>query len=228
MLKVTLLDSSKKRNPADLFIAGFFEKEKISKELQTLEPGFSKILKTALEKGRFEGKFGQEFSLFHPENQEAQEVILIGLGQKKNYRHLCFRKTVGKIVQIAKSRKSSRVRVLLDSFAGNEVSLPQAAALLTETANLAIYDFDKYKSPKAENDSKPKLETVEALFFKKQLEASLQKSIQASLAIAEGILCARNLINEPGNIMSPQRSRARSRCRPCCRRLGCGRRSRAR
>lgn len=204
-MKIVLVPSTKKRNPADLFVAGFFEKDKISKELATLEPLFARSANSALAKKRFEGKFGETFASYHDDYRESLEAALWGLGQKKNYRHQCLRKAVGGIIHHAKRRKVRRLRILLDSFVGGEVKALNAAGIIAEISILAAYEFDKYKSKKEENGKAPSLETIEILTLKNQNEAPLQKAVRESLIIAEGTLRARDLINEPANIMNPQR-----------------------
>lgn len=205
MVKTVLVPSSKKRTPADLFVTGFFEKENLSKELTHLEPSFIKVAKQALQKGRFEGKYGQTFGSCQENNREAFEVSLFGLGQEKNYRHKCLRKAAGMLIQMAKSRRVKTLRVLADSFAGGEVKLNDVISAFGEMILLATYEFDKYKSKK-EGDKKPiRLETVELLFTKSQLQKSLEKNLEKAEIVAEGILRARDLINEPANVMNPQR-----------------------
>src|SRR3989338_3007036 len=174
--------SSPSRRPADLLVSGFFEKDKISHELERLEPEFSKQAKTALGKGRFEGKHSQHFSSFNPSFREASEAVLIGLGQKKNYREICFRKIAAQIVGIAKTRKARKVRVLLESFSGGGVSLAQAAYHLAETSRLAMYDFDKYKKKNEKDAPKTKLEALEILLTKRQLEVAVKKAVSQAEA----------------------------------------------
>ncbi|HXV28572.1 MAG TPA: M17 family peptidase N-terminal domain-containing protein, partial [bacterium] len=204
-MKIDLIPVSKTRTPADLFVVGLFEKEKLSKEAESLEPAFAKALKSAVDKGRFTGKFGQEFSSFRDDHREAPEIVLLGLGQKKNYKPACLRKTVGKMVQAARSRKSEKVRLFLDSFVSGNITYPLASEIIAETALLASYDFDKYKTKKDENEKKKKLETLEVLFLKKQFQENLLKSADRAQKIAQGVLLTRDLINEPANVMNPQR-----------------------
>lgn len=204
-MKIDLVHASKPRTPADLFVAGFFEKEKPSKELESLEPEFAKILKPVLASGRFEGKFAQEFSTYDTDHHEACEILLLGLGQKKNYKSTCMKKTVARIIQAAKGRKASRVRIFLDSFIGGEISFPAAAEIITETSSLASYRFDKYKTKKDKNGKAEKPPTLEILFLKKQLESVFDKALDRTQKITAGIVFARDLINEPANVMNPQR-----------------------
>ena len=220
-MKIVLLHAPSRRTPADLFIAGFFEKDKLTREIETLEPDFSRLAKSAVQKGRYTGKFDETFSSYHDRFREAPEIVLLGLGQAKNFRHLCLRKTVGKIIQIAKSKKISRVRVAFETFVGGEVKVANAAQIFGETAQLAAYDFDKYKSKKKENGKAPRLETFEILLIKKQNEKALESEIEKSRMVAEGTLLTRDLINEPGNVMNPQRLAGAARELANKKKIGC-------
>lgn len=205
-MKTVLTSLSAKRTPADIFVAGFFEKEKLDSKLASLEPSFFKLAKLALEKKRFEGTFSQTFSSYHPENREASEVILLGLGQKKNYKKTCFRKAAAQIAQLGKARKARRIRVLLESFAGGSVNFNEAVGILSEISSLALYEFNKYKTKKKDGNSKEtKPETIEILLTQQKASPPLTAQIEAARAVAEGINAARDLINEPANVMNPQK-----------------------
>ncbi len=201
-MKIVLISSDSKRKPADLFFAGYFEKGKLPKGLETLEPLFSKTAKTALVKGRFEGKYAQTLASFHPDYHEASEVVLFGLGQEKKYKKMCLRKAIGHLVRIAKEKKAERIRILAESFRGNKVKIEDIAAGAQEIGLLAAYEFDKYRTKKEDDGKRKKLEIVEILIAKKGSEGKLEKQIYESRAVAEGVLLTRDLINEPGNIMN--------------------------
>ncbi|MBI3316603.1 MAG: leucyl aminopeptidase [Candidatus Omnitrophica bacterium] len=207
-MKTVLSSISSKRSKADLFVVGYFEKGKLAKEVSQLEPEFAKQAAAVLSQGRFEGKHNQIFSNFNENSHEASEIVLIGLGQSKNYEPACLRKAVGKIVAVAKERKAAGVRILLDSFAGGKVNLSDAAGIFTEISSLAAYDFDKYKSRKEGKPKKNYPQAIDLLSAQKSQGKTLEKQIQIETAIAEGVLLARDLINEPGNIMNaPELSR---------------------
>ncbi|MBI3306616.1 MAG: leucyl aminopeptidase [Candidatus Omnitrophica bacterium] len=210
-MKIELLSVAQKRKPADIFVAGFFEKEKLAKEIESLEPQFAVAAKAALAKGRFEGKYAQNFSSFSSDYREAQEAVLFGLGQKKNHRKGCLRKATGQIIQLARARKAARVRIFLDSFVGGEPTLADGAAIISEISLLASYEFDKYKSKSEDQKKEKKLEIVEILFSKKQNESALRAATKKAQAIAQGVLLARTLINEPGNIMNAPELAARAK-----------------
>lgn len=201
-MSTSLISSSQTRKRADIYFIGHFEGSSLSHDLIKQEPSFFKNLKYALDQKKFRGKFGEIFSLVAEENKEATEIVAIGLGQKKNFKTECFRKTSGKIVQYSKHCKVAKVRVALESFLSPAVDAVAAAGLLTEIDILGLYDFDRYKSKK--EAVKPVRPAFEALIAKSSQIKQAQKNVDWSRAVAEGALIARDLINEPGNVMNPQ------------------------
>lgn len=202
-MEIVLELLNKKRTQSDLLVSGFFEKEKPAKPLQDLAPEFSALIESAVSKGRFEGKFSQVFSSYDAEHPEAGELLVFGLGLRKNHKKMCTRKAAGQIVQLAKARKASRLRILVDTFTNQEVSAAEAAEILAETIRLAVYEFDRYKAPK-KDDSAKKLERVELVIEDAKRKAEILKKLEYAQAVAEGVLRARTLINEPANIMTPE------------------------
>lgn len=201
-MKTTVSALSDKRQPADLLAAGFFEGEKVSKALAALEPAFAAALQKAVSSGRFEGKFGQVFSSYHPEFKEAPEILVFGLGKKENYKPLCFRKASAQILQAAKGRKAEHLRFLGETFTAGGVDALKVISAIAENSVLCTYEFDRYKIKKKDAKEK-KLSRIEIVNPKKAEAAALRAAEEAQ-AVANGVCFARDLINEPGNIMNAQ------------------------
>lgn len=202
-MKIGLELLGKKKEASDIFVVGFFENEKIHQAIAGLEPAFAALVQSAAAKGRFEGKFGQTFSSYSEDHTLALEIVVFGLGLKKNHRKFCTRKATGQIIHLAKSRKAKSLHIFVDSFTNEEVKIAEAVELMTETIQLATYDFDRYKTKKKE-DKEKKLESVELVLGDSKSKSQCQHQIQYALAVAEGVLTTRNLINEPANIMDPE------------------------
>ena len=206
-MKIDLIAASAKRRPADLFLTGAFEGEKSLKALTPLEPGFQKSVEAAVKAKRFAGKKGDSLSSFNPDFREAPEAVLTGLGPRAKFDRPALRQAVGKLIHLAKCRKARRVRMLLDTFVGGKVGEPEAAEILTETAVLAGYAFDKYKTKKDKEKENSRYEGVETLeiLAAKSGAPRLEKQVDFARAVAEGTVRARNLVNEPGNVINPVR-----------------------
>lgn len=206
-MEIVLDGLDKKREAADLLITGFFEKEKVAASLESAEPRAVSFIEDALKRGRFEGKFGQTLTSYSSDYDEAPECIIFGLGQRKNHKKTCMRKASGQIIQLAKSRKASRVRILADTFTSSEVKIEDVVGILAEVSRLATYEFDRYKSKKEDNKEKnqsKKLKKIEIL-VEDGKNKSFQHRLQYAQAVSEGVLRARDLINEPANVMTPEK-----------------------
>lgn len=202
-MKTIVTSINEKRQSAGLLAAGFFEEDKISKVLASLEPSFVPAVEKALESGRFDGKFGQTLVSSHADYRESSEIVLFGLGKRANYKPVCFKKAAAQIIQMAKGRKIETVRFVGESFTAKTVSLSEVSAVASQALLLATYEFDRYKTKK-ENSKDKKLERVEILAEKKA-GAEVSQAIEEACAVAEGVLMCRNLINEPANIMTAQK-----------------------
>ncbi|MDP3919990.1 MAG: leucyl aminopeptidase [Candidatus Omnitrophota bacterium] len=210
-MKTALLNVTSRRKPADLFVIGSFEKDRLPKEIHSLESEFARTFQKVASMDHFSGKVGESFALFHDSNHEASEVVILGLGAKKDYATLGLRKVVGQVSKLAKARKAKTVRILLDSFCHGDVKPATAAGTFGEIWLLAAYEFNRYKSPDPNAKKNGKEDTLEFLTLKKQNSAALEKSVKDGLSVARGIMLTRDLINEPANVMTPNALAARAK-----------------
>ena len=203
-MKVSLASLTRSAAKADLFVAGYFKGEKNLKVLKKIDPAFAKAAEAAITKKRFEGKTGEVFSSYQAGYRQAPEMLLLGLGEKKELKAALLRKSVGTLIGLINGRKAMKVRVLLDSFLSEEVSAEEAAKIFTEISFLASYRFTQYKTKK-KDDSPKAPESVELVSEKKELISGLRPAMARSEKIARAVLFARDLNNEPGNVMNPPR-----------------------
>lgn len=210
-MKTELVFASGKNHAADLFIAGFFENAAPASELSRLEPLLPSLAKAAADKKRFSGKSGETLSSYDAKNLQAPEMILIGLGAKKDFKKTSLRKIAGQITKIALDRKVSSARVFLPSFMAGEVNANVAASIFTEISALAAYDFKKYKTESAKKSKAPRSCLLELLVSNRSGEPALRKQMQAAQIVADGVIFARDLINEPANVLTPAELSERAR-----------------
>jgi len=204
MMKVSLTGLTKSAAKTDLFIVGYFKGEKGLKELKRMEPLFAKAVEAAISKKRFEGKSGEVFSSYQVGYRQAQEVLLLGLGEKKEHKAVSLRKSVGAIIGLANSRTAMNVRVFLDSFTNEAVSAEEASAIFTELSFLATYRFTEYKTQKKDAPSKAP-GSMELVTEKKELMLAARPGMVRAEKIAKAVILARDLNNEPANVMTATR-----------------------
>jgi leucyl aminopeptidase len=200
----TVLVSSKGGAKADILFIGFFKGGKDLQGIKKIEPLFGKVLEAAIKKERFAGKPQEVFASFQPAYRHAAEVVVVGLGEKKDLKPASLRKIAGKIIEVAGTRKAGKIRVLADTFLGDVLEAKTAAGIFAESAMLASYRFLRYKTGK--KDALPKFpETFELVFEDKNLAGELKRAVTRAEKIAKAVVYARDLNNEPANVMNPPR-----------------------
>lgn len=144
----------------------------------------------AAEGSEFKAKFGQMVEIMAPNGIKASRLILFGLGDAEKIDEVMAEKIGGKIIVKLLHSGEKKVTILARKFAANGAF----GALLRQ------YKFDKYYTTE-KNVKKPSLTeitmmTEDAKQAKKEF-ADLEK-------IADGVIMARNLVSEPGNVLYPE------------------------
>ena len=89
---------------------------------------------------------------------------------------------------------------ILTDLPGGAVK-PERAADLALGVRLRAYAFDRYKTRRKDEDDRPK--EVKVAIAVANVPAT-QKAYAARAAVADGVVIARDLINEPANVLYPE------------------------
>ncbi len=194
------------KDKSDLFVIGVFEGVDFEKQVSKIEPLFGEILPDAKASKRFIGAFDSAIEVYG-RSKLANEVVVLGLGQKKNYRSVCLRKAMARIAQMASARKAKKVRILLDSFVGGMVKAEGVICAAVEVPSLALYKFDVYMQKKdgVKTKWKDSLPTkMEVVFSSKQNTRLLIQAAERAEKITQAVIRVRDINNQPANIMTPE------------------------
>jgi leucyl aminopeptidase len=150
--------------------------------------------------GDFTGKSGTTSLLYTGGTLPAPRVLLVGLGDAAKFDLHAARKaaaTAGKALSKLKGVKQAATIVHGAGIAGLE---PQASAqALAEGALLAAYGAPNYKREAAEQA----LQSLTVVEYAAQKLAAIEGGLRRGEAIAQGVITARDLSNEPPNVLSP-------------------------
>ena len=120
-----------------------------------------------------------------------RKIILVGLGEEKDFDIHAERKVAATILRKIKSEKLSAATV--DSFGD--------LGLLVETLALVNYEFDKYKSATDEDDKKKELKEITIL--KESVLAKDKSVLTDAEIIGDAVNKARDLVWEPACVVNP-------------------------
>lgn len=156
---------------------------------------------------KFTGKPSQMLELLAPTGVKASRIILVGLGKASDFNRARAETIAATVVGRLLGAGDAVVTFELDLPKGSKVKPAELAAHLGMGAKLKSYTFNHYRT-KDLSELESKLANVTIATS----DVSGAKKSWASLSgIADGIFLARDVVNEPPNILSPQEFAARAK-----------------
>ncbi len=201
-MNIRLQFSGKPIKPADLLVIGCFDGDKkYLDRCSSLDHSTKEKIHKALSSKKFSGKCGETFFIPTPFLKTAGSLLLIGLGQREKFTLERVRRSVSKSLAQAKAYQNRSLRFDLDTF-HEKFPVAEIAGAAVEGARLSDYRFDKYKSKPG---SSSRVDDLELFSREEKNSASIRKALSEAEIVSDGVIFARNLANEPANVMTPSR-----------------------
>ena len=147
---------------------------------------------------KFKAKALSTLDLLAPAGSPADRLLVIGLGKADGFAGHDWLKAGG--VAAAKLKGAGTATIFADA-PGVTVTGEDLAGFATGLL-LRGYAFDRYKTKKDEDDGKGEAKTVAVTIVTADPDAARSAFAEAE-AVAEGVVLARDLVNEPPNVLGP-------------------------
>ncbi len=149
----------------------------------------------------FTGKSGSALELVVPEGLKVARLVVIGAGKAADLQQQDFVKLGG--AAMGKVPTSAAEAAIFAELPGGAMRAERAADLAQGVA-LRAYAFDRYKTKRKDDEKPPANRKVTVAVGD---VAAARSAYVAPGAIADGVLMARDLVNEPANVLYPDRIR---------------------
>ena len=176
-----------------LLIIGVFENEQDFSQSKELDPAVLTYIKETLDDKDFRGTFGSSMIVYTLGKGPMKKILLLGLGKRKQFTDEMARIAAGKAALRARELGTKEFSIL--QFSNLDEGLVEA---MTEGIALALYSFDKYKTPDPES---VKVEEVTILINSDS--PRFQTISERASHVAEAVNFARDLGNLPPNDCPP-------------------------
>ncbi len=152
----------------------------------------------------FTGKSGSTLDIVAPAGLKVSRLILIGIGKDAPKPHDFIK--LGGIAMGKVPASATEATIWADLPAG--LMTPAQAASVALGSALRAYRFDRYKTKRKEGDEEPAQARITVGVTD---TAGTRKAWHAQLAVADGVMLARDLANEPANVLYPEEFARRAR-----------------
>jgi leucyl aminopeptidase len=155
------------------------------------------LLRRAATADRFTGKSGSSLDIVAPAGLDLPRLVVIGIGKANDQKARDAVKLGG--IAMGKVPTAAASATIFAEFGSGPLKASQVADLALG-ARLRAYTFDLYKTKRKEDEERPNKVDVS---FACSNPAAAEKAWARSAAIADGVVFARDLVNEPGNVLYP-------------------------
>ena len=172
-----------------------YDKAVLSPAAKSVDTATSGAVTRAIAASRFKGGVGETLEIIAPAGLETGRVVLFGLGDKSKLTDSALEKTAAAVVTKLLLGGETALTLRLDGEANAD-----GAARAGLGARLAAYRFDEYRT-KLAADKRPSLANVAIAVDDVAAAKTAWKDWEA---VAEGVDMARDVVNQPPNILNPE------------------------
>lgn len=180
----------------DALVVAVFEGERPEEgALAKIDKSSNGVVTSLAETGEFTGKSGESAYVHNPGGMKARRLLLLGAGKKEEFNIDGVRKLAGTAARALRGKKARSFAILRRS----QLPVGAGAQAATEGALISLFDADKYHtSDKTENA----LQAMTLVTPGADVD-EVKRAIERGRIIAEATNFARELINEPANVITP-------------------------
>jgi leucyl aminopeptidase len=157
----------------------------------------SGLVTRAAKAERFTGKSGSTLELAVPDGLKVARLVVIGVGKVAELLPKDFLKLGGSAM--GKLPASAAEGMVFAELPRGAMTAVQAADL-AQGVVLRAYAFDRYKTKRKDDDQRPA--SVKMTVSVGDV-AAVRNAYESREGIADGVLMARDLVNEPANVLFP-------------------------
>ena len=158
----------------------------------------SETIKRAAAANQFKGKSAAALDILAPDGIKADRLIVIGTGKPSDLKEKDFLKFGG--VMAGKLNAGSHAMSIIAELPDATMTADQAAAIGTGV-RLRAYKFDRYKTKKKDGENGVVRADVSVAVAD---AAAAKKAFAPDAHIVDGVNLARELVNEPPNVLYPE------------------------
>ena len=182
-------------------VVGVFEPRKFSAAGAALDRASRGHLSAILARGDMEGKLGSTLLLHNVPNVACERVLLVGLGRDGEFRDKQYREAVAAAIRTLNATGTAEAALHLTEIGDVKRDITWRIAQAVTVAREAGYRFDRMKSRREEKESA--LRKLALGIGDKAARRRAEAGLEQGLAIAHGMLLAKDLGNLPANVCTP-------------------------
>jgi leucyl aminopeptidase len=155
------------------------------------------LVKRAAETNQFKGKSASALDILAPQGLKVSRLIVVGAGKVASLEDNDFLKFGG--TATGKLRAGNDAATIIAELPDGAMK-PEQAAAVAAGVRLRAYKFDRYKTKKKDGEDAPLRADISIAVDD---VAAARKAFAPGAHVVDGVVTARDLVNEPPNVLFP-------------------------
>jgi leucyl aminopeptidase len=156
------------------------------------------LMERAAAADHFKGKSGSALEIVAPAGLDVPRLVVLGVGKARDLKQQDLVKLGG--TAMGKIPSKATAATIIADLPGGAMK-PDQVAELALGIRLRAYAFDRYKTKHKDEEERAKEVTVTLAVA---TPAGVEKAFAPRDAVANGVVLARDLVNEPANVLHPE------------------------
>lgn len=199
-MRFSVIQGSLTDQQCDVLIVNLFEGVKVpGGGTGAVDRALNGAITSAIEDDAFEGKFGEIAIIRGLKGFPAKKVLLLGLGKSQDF---CIPQVMRAAAVAARRSGDLKAKSVVSILHGAGIAgLPvyDCAKAVVEGSILGAYEYTRLKT----QDVKPPIESFAIAEMNPEKIADIERGVKIGEIIGDSICWARDLINDPSNIVDP-------------------------
>ena len=154
------------------------------------------------------GKWGEQTLIHTLGRLRAERVLVVGLGKAEELTLDRIRAAAGEAARALRKAGARRIGSIVHGAGAGGFNVAQATQAVVEGTLLGLYRFTRYRTT---NDAGKAIERVTIVERDRQHLKAMTEAVRRGRILAEATNAARDLVNEPGNTLTPTELARRAR-----------------
>ena len=198
-MKITVRRGEIQNQRVDALVVNLFAGTNPSGATAALDRALEGQISATIKLRDFSGSSGETLLLYTRGAVASPRVLVVGLGARESFNLEAARRAAAQAVNALEDTGCTRIATILHGGGAAGLSVETAAQALVEASNLAQYRFEHYRS-----DPKP-TSLKQLILVEDNLSklTALRSGVKSGRALASATAFARDLINHPGQTVTP-------------------------
>ena len=186
----------------DALVVNLFEGIKVPRGATgAVDAALGDAIRRLIQAGEVTGKGGEQTLIHSLGKLPVQRILVMGLGKPEDFTLERARAVSADAARFLRKIGARRIGSIVHGAGAGGFNPAQATQALVEGTLLGLYRFTRYK--RNSEDAKKEIATLAIIERDRQKQRAMAEAVRRGTILAEATNVARDLVNEPGNTLTP-------------------------